>query len=247
MQNANKTRRTIVKEQLMSDELGEIRNLRVSLPPGYSENTAYPAVFCQDGEQFFNFGRIVTFANQMILDGQAEPFLIIGVDVHPKLRTADYSPDGDRFEAYCRFFTEEMFPFIRQKYTRHDDPQRYVVAGDSLGGTVALHLAIEHPALFGNALLLSGALFESTRRRLSEQTTLNPLKIYMLVGTEETAVVTDRGEFNFLEENRKTWKLLEEKQATLHYEEQKGGHIWGFWQQHLPRALQLFFGSKNNA
>ena len=131
-------KRTINKEVVTSRHLPEgARNLRVYLPPGYNELLSYPVVYCQDGEEFFNFGRIATIANQLILDEGVEPFIIVGVDVDKKLRTAEYSPDGDRHEGYVSFFGEELIPFIEEKYpVRGSHPNR-ILAGDSLGGSVS--------------------------------------------------------------------------------------------------------------
>ena len=79
MTDSRYLKRTIVKEEIESRYLGEKRTLRIYLPPGYNELLSYPVVYCQDGEEFFNFGRIATTANQIILDEGAEPFIIVGV------------------------------------------------------------------------------------------------------------------------------------------------------------------------
>ena len=71
--------RTIVKKQLHSAYLQTERSLRIYLPPGYDERISYPVLFCQDGEQFFNFGRIATHATKLILDEGIEPMLIVGL------------------------------------------------------------------------------------------------------------------------------------------------------------------------
>lgn len=46
-------------------------------PPGYNEVLSYPVVYCQDGEEFFNFGRIATLAGQLIVEEDVEPFIIV--------------------------------------------------------------------------------------------------------------------------------------------------------------------------
>ena len=62
--------------------LGENRSLRIYLPPGYNELLSYPVIYCQDGEQFFNFGRIATTITRCILDEGLEPAIVVGVDVN---------------------------------------------------------------------------------------------------------------------------------------------------------------------
>jgi enterochelin esterase-like enzyme len=235
-------KRTIVRELLYSAVLQEERMLRVYLPPGYDEMLTYPVIYCQDGEQFFNYGRIATTANRLILDGELEPFIVVGVDVNMERRTDDYAPEGDRFDRYMRFFVEEMLPHIEQKYAVRDDADQRILAGDSLGGTVSLHLALRHRKLFHRVLSLSGAFLSSTQSALSAEQDLSWLRIYQLIGTRETEVKTTRGVFDFLAANRAVRTLLEERKANLLYEEKPGEHLWGFWQQALATGLAWVFG-----
>lgn len=233
--------RTILKETIPSVHLQQSRDIRIYLPPGYNELLSYPVLYCQDGEQFFNFGRIATHVTRMILDEGFEPILIVGVDVQIKTRTSEYSPEGHRFSAYCRFFTEELLPFIEERFPAKPHASERVVAGDSLGGTVSLHLALDYPHLFHRVIALSGAFFPSSWARIATETDLSWLQLYMIVGLQEEAVTTDRGTYNFLDMNRRAQQLLAERNTALHYEEQPGKHIWGFWQNVLPHALHYFY------
>ena len=52
---------------------------------------------------------------------------------------------------------------------------------------------------------------------------------------------TERGTFDFLEANRQTKQLLEARSCKLTYEEKTGKHLWGFWQNELPRMMKHFF------
>ncbi|GGG88242.1 alpha/beta hydrolase [Paenibacillus radicis (ex Gao et al. 2016)] len=234
-------KRTVLKETVASRYLPEgERNLRVYLPPGYNELLSYPVVYCQDGEDFFNFGRIATTANRLILDEGIEPFIIVGVDVDKTHRTSEYSPDGERHADYVRFFGEEMLPFIEAKYPVRRDPDQRVLAGDSLGGTVSFHLALTYPHLFKRIMSLSGAYYDRSREIMESQTDLGQLELYMIVGLQETAYETDHGTMNFVEINRHARKLLTERGAKLSYAEMNGMHQWGFWQQEIPDALMYF-------
>ncbi|MCZ8519001.1 MULTISPECIES: alpha/beta hydrolase [Paenibacillus] len=231
-------KRTIVKELVPSAFLDAPRPLRIYLPPGYNELLSYPVVYCQDGEDFFNFGRIATTMNRLIYDDNVEPAIIVGVDVDKSVRTAEYAPEGDRFAAYCRFFAEELLPFVEERYPVRSSADDRILAGDSLGGTVSLHLALDYRSLFYRVLSLSGAFLEGTRSRIEQEPDLSWLQIDMVIGTEETEVTTERGAFDFLEANRQAQGLLEARGAKLHYEEKPGRHVWGLWQQELPAMLK---------
>ncbi|MEK3735383.1 MULTISPECIES: esterase family protein [Paenibacillus] len=240
MTNERLLKRTIVKEVIHSRHLQEDRTLRIYLPPGYNEVLSYPVVYCQDGEEFFNFGRIATWANQLILEEGYEPFIIVGVEVNTKVRTEEYAPFGSRFDAYLSCFAEEIIPFIEEKYPVRRDASERVLAGDSLGGSVSVHLALQYPELFTRVISLSGAFYEKSQSMISIHSDLSWLDVYMIVGLQEDSYATDTGVYNFVELNRTTRDLFEERGATVSYSEKDGRHIWGFWQKELPDALRYF-------
>ncbi|MBJ6363674.1 alpha/beta hydrolase [Paenibacillus sp. GCM10012307] len=233
-------KRTIVKETVSSRYLPEReRELRIFLPPGYNEIVSYPVVYCQDGEDFFNFGRIATQANKLILEEDMEPFVIVGVDVDKQKRTAEYAPDGDRHDDYVKFFVEEMLPFVSSRYSVRNEADQIVLAGDSLGATVGLHIALQYPRRFATLISFSGAYYPASQAIVEAYSdSLAWLHMFMSVGLQETAYETDSGVFDFVALNRSMKPLLEKKGAKLHYSERDGLHQWGFWQKQVPEALQ---------
>lgn len=245
MTDSRYLKRIIVKETVSSSHLPEgTRDLRVYLPPGYNEVLSYPVVYCQDGEDFFNFGRIATIANKMILDDGLEPFIIVGVEVDKSKRTAEYAADGERHAAYVAFFGEELIPFVEGKYPVRREASQRILAGDSLGATVSFHLALTYPKLFQQIISLSGAYYPSSRAIASEAGDLCWLTMYMIVGLQETAYETDRGVYDFVAMNREMKQILTSKNASIRYGEHDGQHVWGFWQRMIPEALQTFIASE---
>jgi enterochelin esterase-like enzyme len=236
-------KRTIVKQTLWSDHLQENRKLRIYLPPGYNELLSYPVIYCQDGEEFFNFGRIATLAGRLILEEDVEPFIIVGVEVDVAVRTQEYAPFGSRFVQYLSCFAEEIIPFIENNYPVRRTPDDRIIAGDSLGGSVSLHIALTYPHLFNKVISLSGAFYPESREIIAASSDLSWLNINMVVGLQETDYKTDTGVYDFVEMNRLTKDLLEERGATVSYREKDGKHLWGFWQQELPESLLYFLNS----
>ncbi|TJY44211.1 esterase family protein [Cohnella pontilimi] len=236
-------RRTVVKHEVPSRILPEgHRVIRVYLPPGYLETVSYPVVYCQDGEDFFNFGRIATIAQRLILEEDWEPFIVVGVEVDKKLRTSEYQPGEARHDVYTRFFADELLPEVEKLFSVRRSPHDRVLAGDSLGATVCMSLALQYPQLFSRVLSLSGAYYEVAQNQLAEARDLSWLSVWMIVGLQETAFATDRGTFDFVKLNREMRQLLEERNAHVSYSEKDGEHKWGFWQQQLPEALAAFVG-----
>ncbi|WIV17806.1 alpha/beta hydrolase-fold protein [Paenibacillus polygoni] len=240
MTDSRYLKRTILKEEMFSSFLNETRYLRIYLPPGYNELLSYPVVYCQDGEEFFNFGRIATTANRLILDEGIEPFIIVGVEVNVKVRTQEYAPFGSLFDKYTSAFAEEVIPFIEAKYPVRRSKDERILAGDSLGGSVSLHLALMYPDLFSKVISMSGAFYEESQEIYAQANDLTWLEIWMIVGLQERDFEADTGVYDFVDLNRKTRKLLEDRGAAVTYAEKDGKHQWGFWQNELPDALTHF-------
>ncbi len=123
-------------------------------------------------------------------------------------------------------------------------PQERVLAGDSLGGSVSLHLALLYPDLFHRVISLSGAFYSASQEIYAAEENLSWLSIWMIVGLQETAFEADTGTYDFVQLNRDTRDLLEKRGAIVSYREKEGNHQWGFWQKELPEALLYFLQEK---
>ncbi|MNC40963.1 enterobactin/ferric enterobactin esterase [compost metagenome] len=156
------------------------------------------------------------------------------------MRTQEYAPFGSRFKEYLSCFAEEIIPFIEHNYPVRRTRDDRIIAGDSLGGSVSLHLALAYPALFSRVLSLSGAYYPQTQEILAQEEDLSWLDINMVVGLQETEYKTDTGVYDFVQMNRDTRSLLESRGATVSYREKDGRHLWGFWQKELPESLLYF-------
>ncbi|BCJ85093.1 alpha/beta hydrolase [Effusibacillus dendaii] len=238
-------KRKVISDSIESQELNRTIDLRIYLPPGFNELASYPILYTQDGQDFFMYGRIATLAQQLILEEGVSPFLIVGVYVDRSQRTEEYRTNGSRNAAYRRFFLDELIPAIESRYPVPAFGLQRILAGDSLGGTVSLDIALDQPDWFQGVISLSGAFFPETQTRIRETSPFPPIRLYMLVGEQETAVETATGYYNFLQLNRQTRDLLTEQQVPVVYLEKPGDHNWGFWQKELPDALRYFFRPSN--
>jgi enterochelin esterase-like enzyme len=233
-------KRTLHRFAFSSESLRGSRQVTVYLPPEYRQSSTYPVVYCQDGEQFFQFGRIATVANRLYYEDGIEPPIIVGIATDPENRSAEYDPDGALYERYEHFFVEELLPYIEERFPIQDGVGGRILAGDSLAAALSLHVALNHRKLFARVLALSGAFYEASLHRLALESDLSWLEVYMTVGLDERGVNTSRGVFDFVELNRRARELLEDRQAAVVYTEKPGKHLWGFWQKELPDALRYF-------
>ncbi|MCL6593511.1 MAG: esterase family protein, partial [Alicyclobacillus sp.] len=181
--------------------------------------------------------RIATLANRMIAERKLQPLLIAGLAVNKARRTDDYAADGARSHAYRRFVAEECVPWVETHYPVATGARGRFLAGVSLGAAASLMLHLEYPQMFQDLLLFSGAFYEAVQAAVQADTTLLPLRAWMIIGRQETAVQTGQGEYDFLTANRKMYQALLRRGAQVHYREAEGTHIWGFWQREVPAAL----------
>ncbi len=234
-------KRTIKKESIDSTHLQTEKKVLIYLPPEFDESKSYPTLFLHDGDDYFSLGRIATQANQLIDEQKIQPLIMVAIPVEKKLRSAEYSPIGDRNVAHIKFVTEELLPYLSKHYPI--DQNQLVVGGSSLGGTVSLHLALTYPSIWNNVLSQSSAFLPQTTTAVEEGSPLNWLTIYQTIGLHETSVPTHVGDVNLVTRNREMEQKLRKNGANLHYIEQDGDHTWGLWQPQLPDALRYFFGS----
>ena len=151
--------------------------------------------------------------------------------------------------------TRRMFPLS----TRREDT---FIAGLSMGGYGALRNGMKYADTFGYIAAFSSAvhLFEGDGSvpgantgvslfgdvEQARKTDVNPRvawlelaeraktddsvklpEIYMACGTEDTLLEANRSYRDFLRENG----------ASLHYEEEPGGHEWDFWDRQIAKVL----------
>jgi enterochelin esterase-like enzyme len=233
-------KRTIKRESFMSRHLDMEKKVLVYLPPNFDENTKYPALFLHDGDDYFSFGRIATQANQLIYEQKIEPIIMVAIPVDKKLRSAEYSPAGERNDQHISFVTDELLPFVQERYPIKDE--NLVIGGSSLGAAVSLHIALGNLSMWNKVLAQSGAFFPETVAELNKQDSLDGLTIYQSIGLKETKVETHIGELNLVERNREVASILRQHNANVRYEERDGDHTWGLWQPELPEVLIYFFG-----
>ncbi len=240
--------RTIKRERFKSAYLDETKEFLIFLPGDKNSlQKNYPLLVLHDGNDYFNLGRIVTQAVQMIYDGRLVPFVMVAVPVDKEKRTLEYAPAGERQPQHMQMVMEELLPLVREKYPVSPEKEDLVIGGSSLGGTVSLHIALKYPEQVNNILSQSGAFVEATSEEINRQDSLSHLRIYQSIGTSETAVPTHMGYLDLLARNREICRNLIEKKAQVHYIEKDGAHTWGFWQRDLSDALKYFFGSNLNS
>lgn len=153
--------------EMKSAALGETRKLRIYLPPGWSRDKVWPALFLTDNAA----GSYAGLVEAMIEDGAIVPIVVVSAEAGrravvgagvetggPDLRSAEYirhDAEGDRFDRHMAFFTGELTAYAVAEFgvsTRREDR---AVAGYSSGGVFALWAGLLHPEVYATAVPMS--------------------------------------------------------------------------------------------
>ncbi len=160
------------------------RHVDVWLPPSYHRfpRRRYPVIYMQDGQNLFNpatsFLGIDWGVDETIsrMEEEEQVSAIVVAIWNSPQRILEYMPLRplelmprrkaiQRFEArfgqkplsdaYLRFLTEEVKPFIDTHYRTLPEAQHTFVMGSSMGGLLSLYALCEYPHVFGGSASLS--------------------------------------------------------------------------------------------
>jgi len=109
-----------------------------------------------DNEQFFVHSGAWNLSEDMREKGELTEFLI----ATPDGGASFYINSKDGKERYEDFLLQEFFPFIEKRYRVSAGRGHRAIAGISMGGYGALHLAFRHPQMFVSVSAHSAALVE---------------------------------------------------------------------------------------
>jgi len=236
---------TMLKREIKSKFLQETKEVKIYLPEAFSPLNKYQICIMQDGDDFFQMGRVATFSDQLHDDYEIENTVFVGIHYKNRYdRRIKYHPHGEQHEAYTSFIVREVLPMLDEIIPSVQLGQGRALMGDSLAGTFALVTALKYPNTFGKVIMHSpyvdDALLDIVQ---GVEVPLSSLDIYHTIGLKEDAAVLSDGKAeDLLTPNRKLKQLLQEKGANLtYYEIEDGNHTWKYWQEDMPRALMTMF------
>jgi enterochelin esterase-like enzyme len=114
--------------------------------------------------------------SQLVATGQLAPTLLVGIWNNGKFRHSEYFPqkflqhltpafrenyikqalqNKPQSDAYLRFITAELKPFIDARYPTLVGPAHTAIMGSSMGGLISVYAMSEYPQIFGSAAGLS--------------------------------------------------------------------------------------------
>ncbi|WP_078548003.1 alpha/beta hydrolase [Litchfieldia alkalitelluris] len=231
----------IMKElTVKSNFLHEHIDLIVYLPSNFTPLYKYQLLIAQDGQDYFNFGKIASVVEDLLEKEVINPTIIIGIPYQDTYdRKNKYHIDGDKHNEYIRFLGEELVPFLDKEFPTFQVGSSRILIGDSLGATVSLLSALSYPNSFGKIILQSPFVNDKIIEKIRDFKESYLIEIHHTIGkNEENVLTTDQKVIDFLSSNRALQQALKEKTFRTTYSEDNGNHTWTYWQSELPELLR---------
>jgi S-formylglutathione hydrolase FrmB len=241
----------------------------VLLPPSYdAEKTRrYPILYLLhglgDNDQFLIHSGGMNLVEDLWEQHELGEFLI----VTPAAGASFYINSHDGKRRYEDFFLQEFMPGVEKRYRAQAGRGSRGIAGISMGGYGALHIAFRHPQLFAAVGAHSAALIEklpniSTQnsRQMSQLRVLgdafglpfdptfwnqnDPVTIARTAKLAGLKIYFDCGsedDYGFDAGAAALDKLLTSRHIPHEFHLYPGGHNWSYFAEHLPALLKFEF------
>lgn len=235
---------TMTEKEINSTYLDETMTIKIFKPERFSDLYKYTVCIMQDGNDYFQIGRIATLSDRLHDAGEITNTVFVGIHYQDRYdRRKKYHPTGEQNEAYTNFLVREVVPLLDDELPTYNMGYTRALMGDSLAGTLALMTALKYPHTFGKVIMQSPYVDETVLQKVKDSNNLHSMDIYHTIGTKETAVeMTDSQTMDFVTPNRELNKLLLEKNASYtYYELEDGIHTWKYWQKDMKRVLKTMF------
>jgi enterochelin esterase family protein len=213
--------------------------IQVWTPDTDRRSADLPLVISFDGSSWVRLDITATFAN-LIADSVVPPF--VAVLVESINGSAERGPERVRSlthpDQIVEFVLGDLLSYLRTAYPVTDEPSRTVLAGQSLGGLAAAHLAAVAPDQIGWVIGQSaamwwpgddtGGLSGATVIAAYEEPTARPTRFYLEAGSEEGKL---------LKANHRFHDVLTKRGHAASFREYRGGHDYACWRGGLADGI----------
>ena len=223
---------------LSSSHTGTTYQIGVYLPPSYAQmlSKRYPVAYFQDGLEYLDLAEGVNILNNLIDSSLCRE--TIAVFVVPDERGAEYA--FDLRNQYRQFFVQELVPHIDSGYRTIAEASERAVIGPSFGGNISALIAYQHPDVFGNCGIQSGAFWPNNNEAFNLITggPVQPIRFASIWGSYEGSITTNMRNFR---------DILIFDGYDLLWDELPEGHSWGLWRATTDAFLEFFFPTSTTA
>lgn len=215
----------ITEGVITSRAIGSPRRVIVYTPPGYRPGRRYPLAVFHDGGLVVNTGQAPRVLDWLIAHQAIPP--IVAVFVDPQVRAVDYR----RGAPMRAFVTDELLPWIAQRFSVAIDPDERAIIGLSAGARGALDAAASSDQ-FGRLGLLIPALDNADIDAIPSPGR-HRLRVSIVAGTYDGLN---------LPAARGAHTAFADRGHVVEFTEVPEGHSTNTWRNHLRAVLVSLFG-----
>lgn len=225
----------LYKEVFKSELLHNERNLWI-YDPVETKGTKKNILILFDGFQYTDAIPVPNMIDQLYEEGKIPPTVMIGVD------SPDRFTEFNGNDRFTQFLTDELLPWIHNRFEVSQRPKDIALCGASLGGLAAFYCALTRPDLFGNVVSQSGSF---NHKKIEDEywavhyidtEPKHPVRMYMNAGRLEMDALQDA--------NKQTHHALLRNGYDVSYELFNGGHDVLWWRETFLRGLESIFSCK---
>jgi enterochelin esterase-like enzyme len=215
----------IISVDLPQPEGDPVYSYRVYLPPCFSAvpDARYPVLYLLPGSQsspdsWIKAG-LPEEMDRLILSGRVPPLIVVTTE------NTDNDLEGNTIY-------RKLIPYVESQYPIAGDRRHRAVAGGSLGGVSAYHLAFQHPDTFSSAGIFGAGAFpwdeEPIRSWLAQMNDSNRTRVFLNSGEQDSYM---------LERAREMKSILDQAGVENELYVDQGGHHYKYWIPNFGRYL----------
>ncbi|MEG2151481.1 MAG: alpha/beta hydrolase-fold protein, partial [Bacteroidaceae bacterium] len=219
-------------------------------------NKKYPVLYLLHGmggdeEAWMNLGRAAQILDNLIAQGKAKPMIVVmtngnivqeaapgesSLGLYPPTFQLPHTMDGVMEESF-----PDVMTFIESNYRTLKKKSGRAIAGLSMGGFHALHIAALYPDKFDYIGMFSAAIKPFDKVKSFVYTDIEEkLKIQFARSPKLYWIGIGKSDFLY-KANEEYRKLLDNNQYQYSYNETDGGHTWKNWRNYLIEFTPLLF------
>lgn len=224
---------TVTCHRLHSPELGNERDVWIHTPAGIGADhpERLPVLVLLDGEDWRERLAAPTTLDNLIAAGELPPTIVVMPDaLDVPTRWAELTCNAE----FGAFVLDTLLPWVAAHHPASERAADITIAGQSIGGLTAAHLAITHPERIGAAVVQSASLWWSDDgephwlARMCANLRPEKVHISLQVGLEEWTLLDDHRHLN---------QVLRRAGHRVAYHEYNGGHDAYCWRGGLADGL----------